>query len=337
MTEHQIAPGDIVDMHAHVYPDGCFDEVLKARPEFALIRSQRGLSLTCRGSHTMSAPADADLSDRLRVMDEAGVKVEVLSVGALNIGWAGDAGAAAARRVNDGLAAVCREHPDRFRFVAALPWTGTAALVDELDRAMGLGAVGVGITTTIGSHTLDAPELREFWREANRRRLLVLVHPTFPLDGPANDRGEYLSVGYLGETAMAAAKLALGGVLEECPDVRIVWSHCGGGLCMVLDRIDRGYRRYEKCLRPPSEYLRRCWYDTVTVSGPALDCARATFGADRLVYGTDEPHVPDGSRAVLAALRGRPWPETELDKVVSYNASELLSQGPYGRQTARGS
>ena len=325
MTEHRIAPGDIVDMHAHIYPDGCFDEVLKARPEFALVRSQRGLSLTCRGSHTMSAPADADLGDRLRVMDAAGVKVEVLSVGALNIGWAGDAGAAAARRVNDGLAAVCREHPDRFRFVAALPWTSTAALVDELDRATGLGAVGVGITTTVGSHTLDAPELREFWREANRRRLLVLVHPTFPLDGPANDRGEYLSVGYLGETAMAAAKLALGGVLEECPDVRIVWSHCGGGLCMVLDRIDRGYRRYEKCLRPPSEYLRRCWYDTVTVSGPALDCARATFGADRLVYGTDEPHVPDGSKAILAALRARPWPETEIGAILSGTARELLA------------
>ena len=325
MTEHQIAPGDIVDMHAHIYPDGCFDEILKARPEFALVRSQRGLSLNCRGSHTMSAPADADLGDRLRVMDEAGVKVEVLSVGALNIGWAGDAGAAAARRVNDGLATVCREHPDRFRFVAALPWTSTAALVDELDRATGLGAVGVGITTTVGSHTLDAPELREFWREAHRRRLLVLVHPTFPLDGPANDRGEYLSVGYLGETAMAAAKLALGGVLEECPDVRIVWSHCGGGLCMVLDRIDRGYRRYEKCLRPPSEYLRRCWYDTVTVSGPALDCARATFGADRLVYGTDEPHVPDGSKAVLAALRARPWPETEIGAILSGTARELLA------------
>lgn len=324
MTEHRIAPGDIVDMHAHVYPEGCFDEVLKARPEFALARSERGLSLTCRGSHTMSAPAETDLGARLRTMDEAGVKVEVLSVGALNTGWAGDGGAATARRVNDGLAAVCRQHPDRFRFVAALPWTGTAALVDELDRATGLGAVGAGITTTIGSHTLDAPELRDFWREAHRRRLLVLVHPTFPLDGPANDRGQYLAVGYLGETAMAAAKLTLGGVLEECPEVRIVWSHCGGGLCMVMDRIDRGYRRYEKCLRPPSEYLRRCWYDTVSESGPALDCARATFGTDRLVYGTDEPHVPDGSRAVLAALRARPWPAAELEGILSSTARALL-------------
>ena len=123
---------------------------------------------------------------------------------------------------------------------------------------------------------------------------------------------------------MAAAKLTLGGVLEECPEVRIVWSHCGGGLCMVLDRIDRGYRRYEKCLRPPSEYLRQCYYDTVTGSGPALDCARATFGADRLVYGTDEPHVPNASKAVLAALRSRPWPEAEIEAILIGTARRLL-------------
>ena len=301
--------------------------MLKARPEFALARSERGLSLTCRGSHTMSAPVEEALADRLRTMDEAGVGVEVLSVGALNIGLAGDGDVPLARRVNDGLAEACREYPDRLRFVAALPWSRTADLVDELDRATGLGAVGAGLTTTVGEHTLDAPELREFWREAQRRKLLVLVHPTFPLDGPANDRGEYLAVGYLGETAMAATKLTLGGVLEECPDVRVVWSHCGGSLCMVLDRVDRGYRRYEKCLRPPSEYLRQCCYfDTVSLSGPALDCARDTFGADRLVYGTDEPHVRDASRAVLAALRARPWPAAELEAILGGTARGLLGE-----------
>ena len=314
---------EVVDLHAHFYPEGCFGEVVNARPEFALVQSERGLSLTCRGTHTMSAPENVDPSARLKIMDEAGVQVEVLSVGALDTGWAG---VATARLVNDGLAAVCRQHPDRFRFVAALPWNSTAAAIDELDRATGLGAVGVGITTTIGGHTLDAPEFRDFWGEAHRRHLPVLVHPTFPSGGPSDDRGEYLAVGYLSETAMAATKLALGGVLEECPDVRIVWSHCGGSLCMVLDRVDRGYRRYEKCLRPPSEYLRQCWYDTATLSGPALDCARTTFGPRRLVYGTDEPHVPNASRAVLATLRARPWVEGDLEGVLGGNAHGLLEE-----------
>jgi aminocarboxymuconate-semialdehyde decarboxylase len=274
----------------------------------------------------MSVPAgQEDLDARLRVMDEAGVGLQVLSIGALNLGWAGAGDLATARLINDGLSAVCRQYPDRFRFVAALPFSSTAAAIAELDRAQSLGAVGAGITTTIADYTLDAPQLREFWREAHQRKLLVLVHPCFPPNGPSNDAGEFLSVGYLGETAMAATKLVLGGVLEEHPGVRLVWSHCGGSLCMVIDRVDRGYKRYEKCRRPPSAYLRNCYYDTACMHGPALDCARATFGNGRLVYGTDEPHVPNATEAVLTALRERSWPSSDLRAVLSENAQTLLT------------
>jgi aminocarboxymuconate-semialdehyde decarboxylase len=325
--------GEITDMHAHVYPEGCLAEIVKARPDFSLVSSSRGESLAYRGSYVMSIPSgQQDLKNRQQVMHDAGVGIQVLSIGALNPGWAGSRDLVTARTINDGLAAVCREYPRRFRFVAALPSSSQRAMEGELDRALALGAVGVGITTTVGDYALDAPELREFWRALNRRKLLVLVHPTFPPNGPAQDRGEFLAVGYLGETAMAAAKLIFAGVLEECSEVRLVWSHCGGSLGMMIDRIDRGYKRYESCPRPPSEYLRCCFYDTASVHGPALDCARATFGTNALVYGTDEPHVPNGTRAVLDALRSRRWPEDDLEAVLSRNARGLLSRSPDPQQ-----
>jgi aminocarboxymuconate-semialdehyde decarboxylase len=314
-------------MHAHIYPDGCLTEIVKTRPDFALVESSRGHSLAYRGSYVMSIPSgQEDLKSRLQVMDEAGVGIQVLSIGALNLGWAGSRDVIAARTINDGLVAVCRAYPTRFQFVAALPPSSLDAMETELDRALALGAVGVGITTTIADYTLDAPELREFWRALNRRKVLVLVHPTFPPNGPARDRGEFLAVGYLGETAMAATKLALAGVLEECPEIRLVWSHCGGSLSVLIDRIDRGFKRYESCPRPPSEYLRCCFYDTACMHGPALDCARATFGINTLVYGTDEPHVPNGTRGVLDALRTRNWPEGDLEAVLSRNAQGLLAR-----------
>jgi hypothetical protein len=82
--------GDIIDMHAHVYPEGCLTEIVKARPDFALVESPRGQSLVYRGSYVMSIPSgQADLKNRLQVMDDAGVGIEVLSIGALNLGWAG--------------------------------------------------------------------------------------------------------------------------------------------------------------------------------------------------------------------------------------------------------
>src|SRR6266542_1994762 len=122
------------------------------------------------------------------------------------------------------------------------------------------------------------------------------VHPTCPCDAPQNDPGTFLSVGYPGETAMAATKLALSGTLEEWPDVKIIWSHLGGGLAMILDRIDRSYQRFSSCPHPPSYYLRRCYFDTACIHGPALECARATWGVDTLVFGTDVPHVPNAEK-----------------------------------------
>jgi hypothetical protein len=50
-------------------------------------------------------------------------------------------------------------------------------MMTELERALSLGAVGAGITTTMADYPLDAAEVRHFWREAHHRKLLVLVHP----------------------------------------------------------------------------------------------------------------------------------------------------------------
>jgi len=93
-------------------------------------------------------------------------------------------------------------------------------MVQELDRALGMGAAGVGIATNVGDFQLQAPELRNFWREMSRRKLMVLVHPTCPCDAPQNDPGNLSFRRISGETAMAATKLALSGALEECPTSR---------------------------------------------------------------------------------------------------------------------
>ena len=191
--------------------------------------------------------------------------------------------------------------------------------------AGGVEATGVGIATNVDDFQLDAPELRGFWREMSRRRLMVLVHPTSPCDAPQNDPGTFLSVGYPGETAMAATKLALAGVLEECPDVNIVWSHLGGSLPMIIDRIDRGYQRLSNCPHPPSYYLRRCYFDTACIHGPALECARSTWGVGKLVFGTDAPHVPNTEKDTVAALNARDWPEAELEDIFNGTIRRLFA------------
>ncbi len=311
MTDSQI-----IDVHAHVYPAGCFTEVIKSRADFKLVDNPRGQSLLYRGSHVMSMPLDQDsLPKRLASMDEAGIGMAILSVGALNIGWAGSGDAAAARFVNDGLAAVCRQDPNRFRFVAVLPCTKPSEMVQELDRALGMGAAGVGIATNVGDLQLHAPELRNFWQEMSRRKLMVLVHPTCPCDAPQNDPGTFLSVGYPGETAMAATKLALSGTLEECPDVKIVWSHLGGGLPMILDRIDRGYQRYSNCPHPPSYLftpllLRHRVYSWSGIGMRARDLGRRHVGFRHGCSARAERR-----EGTVTALKNTGWSASDLDDI----------------------
>jgi aminocarboxymuconate-semialdehyde decarboxylase len=274
----------------------------------------------------MSLSPDQDnLALRLSSMDSAAISRALLSVGALNVGWAGSGELDAARRINDGLAVFCRLAPERFRFAAVLPCMQRTEMVGELDRAIDLGAAAVGIATTIGDVQLHAPEVRHFWQEMHRRKMMVLVHPTCPCDAPQGDPGTFLAVGYPAETAMAATKLALAGVLADCPDVNIVWSHLGGSLPMILDRIDRGYQRYSNCPQPPSSYLRRCYFDTACTHAPALECARATWGADRLVLGTDVPHVPNTEKETIAALKATSWPAAELENILGGTARKLMA------------
>src|SRR4051794_16551898 len=115
-------PG-IVDLHAHWYVEGALAEVARADSSFEAIASPDGAEVLCwRGSPTMHIPPDPrNLAARLASMDAAGVELEVLSTGVLDLAWAGSASPSLARRINATLAEVCRQAPGRFHFVASLP------------------------------------------------------------------------------------------------------------------------------------------------------------------------------------------------------------------------
>ena len=119
------SPAQVIDMHAHWYPEGCAADVIGERPEFSFAPApDGGQAIHYRGSHTFTIMKGAgDLPARLAYMDEVGIDVRVLSVGVLDLGWAGERAAAAARRINDGMAEVCRQAPTRLRFVASLART----------------------------------------------------------------------------------------------------------------------------------------------------------------------------------------------------------------------
>jgi aminocarboxymuconate-semialdehyde decarboxylase len=110
-----------------------------------------------------------------------------------------------------------------------------------------------------------------------------------------------------------------------------VFSHLGGTLSVVLPRLDSYWRQFEDCRerapKPPSEYARDLVFDTASKHGPAIRCAIDTFGEDRLVFGSDYPHVPGGTQPYLEALEPFVAGSPARREILSGRARALLSGG----------
>jgi aminocarboxymuconate-semialdehyde decarboxylase len=235
------------------------------------------------------------------------------------------------RRINEALAELARAHPTRFAPLGAVPLQDVAAALAELEHCMALGLAGVEIETQVNGRNLDDAELRPFFARAAELGAVVFLHP-FAVLGGERMRSFYLSnlIGNPTETAVAVASLIFGGVLDSCPDLRIVCAHGGGSTPALCGRWDHGAR-----VRPelahlkllPSEALRRLYFDSLTHSPGGLELLVRSVGADRVVLGSDYPWDMGDLAAVrriedAAFLSGK-----ERSQILGENALRLLGRG----------
>jgi predicted TIM-barrel fold metal-dependent hydrolase len=164
----------------------------------------------------------------------------------------------------------------------------------QLERARGLGLMGVMIPPNVGEPALDGPYFEVFWEAAEALDMAVFIHPFEA--APTGVMARYNLgnlAGNLMATGLAAAAIICGGVLERHPRLRILLAHSGGTLPAMLGRLDNGYPRAPEMqaniTRNPSGYLDQLWYDTIAFNGPFLKSLIAQFGADRFVVGSDYP------------------------------------------------
>jgi len=282
-----------IDVHAHYWTDAYLD---------MLVYLGRSDTATQRG---IGAGGGAELDARLRLMDRAGIDIQVLSA-APQLPYGDDAArtTTAARYVNDEYAALLASHPDRFRAFAATPMPHIDAAIAEIGRAIDeLGMVGVTMTTSVLDRDITDPQFEPVFAELDRRGAILYLHPVgngacSPL---VSDHHITWMVGAPFEDTIAAMQLITSGYLQRFPNVRIICSHLGGALPMIPLRAD-DHVAWEAPDTPekPSLAVRRMWYDTVShCHAPALRCAIDSFGADRILLGTDFPYE-DGDTFIRA-------------------------------------
>ncbi len=324
----------LVDVHTHFYPQAYLEQLEREAPGVRVRTDAQGRRyLEQHGTRlaTLTEPM-VDLPQRLRLMDHLGVDVQVLSLTSPNVYAFPDGGAVeAARLVNRAYAEIKGRYPRRFRCLASVP-LGTGAEVQELEVAVcELGLDGVVVGTTVGHRTLDDPAFAAFWYRADQLGVVVFLHPMggFP-SAFLRDYSLVPLVGFPVETTVALARLAYSGFFDRYPRLRVIAPHAGGTVPFLLGRLDTGYRAYPECagaVRPPSQALRQVYYDTVNPYPPALRCLAESVGPQRMLFGSDFPHVIGSVEAVLRSLRDAGLDAEALEGVLWRNARDLLGLG----------
>lgn len=296
-------PARLIDAHAHWYPQLSLDRLTSIEGGLitrAMEGNQRCLKLAGHSTALQLDDSMNDLDARRALLDENNIDIQLLSFGAIDVGWVGGAAPEVARVINDDLASVAATS-DRFRFLAAVPLDDPIEVSDILADAVANGAVGVGLTTTYRGLPLDAEELRAGWSVVAEVGLPISIHPCLPRLGQDRTGGEFIPAGFPAETSLAAARVIISGLVEQMPALRLLWSHGGGGTCMVMGRISAALRMTGSP-RDIGDFLDRSYFDVVTADPLVIRSAAEAFGVDHLVYGTDMPHRLESPTAILDAV-----------------------------------
>jgi aminocarboxymuconate-semialdehyde decarboxylase len=229
---------------------------------------------------------------------------------------------------NDALARLVAGQPGRLSAVGAVPVQDPGLAARELPGLLAAGLRGVEIPSSVGGRYLGDDFFLPFWEVAADTGALVFIHPTTRgLGIPALD-DYYLwnSVGNPLETAITAAHIAMAGVLERFPRLRVLLAHGGGALPIVRGRLRRAYAlRPEAAARVsggPDASLRRFYYDTVTHDADLLASLVRYAGPEQVLLGSDRP-FDMGTDHPVDEVRGLDLgPGTEL--ILGGNAGRLL-------------
>jgi predicted TIM-barrel fold metal-dependent hydrolase len=279
-------------------------------------------------------PGVADPHARLEVMDDQGIAVSFLfpsctlgldDVPDLDFRWA------YARTYNSWIARFCQADPVRLRWGAVIPLVGLDRAMDELERCLALGASTVMLSPLPRSgpgavpfaspereglcQNLGHPELDPFWQRLVKADIPAVVHAVNPASNALGIGWVFANrvqwqMGQPWQMQMAILHLIESGALDRNPDLRVGFFEGDvGWLAHWLGRLEETYDKFALLSkhherRPIETFRQQCW-----ISGEPADLGlRHTIdlvGQDRLVFGSDWPHMDGAWPDPIAIVRDR--------------------------------
>jgi aminocarboxymuconate-semialdehyde decarboxylase len=323
-----------IDVHVHYFPPKYLEALKKRKTSPVLEKDELGRPIIVdRGVRIVTITEEmSNIEKRLKDMDKGGMDMQILSMTTPSVySMEPKDSIAFARLVNDETSAIAEKYPDRFAGMATLPFNDIDGAMDELDRAVNdLGMKGVVTFSNLAGKTLDSPELWPIYDKISRMGVPLFMHPFTPLAGDIfKDYRLAPMIGFPFDTSLGALRMIFSGVFVKYPSLKLILAHLGGTLPYLLERLDFCYRAYPECKvnisRPPSEFLRNMYYDTVTFYQPALNCAYDFVGTEKMLMGSDYPHVIGDLPRAITSIRESAFTEEEKKMILGENARKLFS------------
>ncbi len=302
-----------IDIHSHIAP-----------PEWIRRLTPEGVILPPLANWTIARHLDD--------MDRAGVATAITSMTSPGL-WFGDPAVARplARACNDYAAQLRVDYPGRFGVFVVLPLPDIDGSLKELEYGLDvLKADGVCLFTSYGDKWLGDPAFDPVFAELNRRKAVVYTHPISAnccrnLVPGINDP----SIEFGTDTTRAIARFVFSGSAARFPDVKLVFSHAGGTMPILIERFDLLSRTPPYPQSLPAGFrahARNFYYDTAQASNAvALTALKAVVPTSHILFGTDYPfrtsleHV-DGLKAAAV------FTEAEIRGIEREHAMALLGR-----------
>jgi predicted TIM-barrel fold metal-dependent hydrolase len=235
----------------------------------------------------------------LEDMEKGGVATAMTSPTTPQLGFLPAADAArVARESNEYARKIANDYPGRFGVFAMLPMPYVDESLNEIAYAFDtLHADGIGMMTSYGDKWLGYSEFQPVFDELNRRKAVVYTHPTLPNCCVNLVRGvPEVAVEYGADTTRSIVNLIFTGASARYADVNFIFSHGGGVLTAVAERL-----QIQMVTRPPyagkvshaqvEHELNRFFYDTAQVANAVtIEALAKLVPTSQIVFGSDFPY-----------------------------------------------
>ena len=252
----------------------------------------------------------SDIQARVAYMKKAGVICQVLIplpwIEACPTVWNDpDKAARACRIANEEMAKFCSEVVNGCCFVgvALLPTVNEKVMMQEYNYAIhNLKLAGSVLFFGPQTTPSDDPIFETLYHESEKNNTPIWLHPSRPQSYPDYDKYKDLgsmhaiwnSLGWVYDTSVAMVHIALSGVLQRYPNLKVVGHHGGGMIPFFTERFSVQTLNFGSDLENKKfNDLKKFYVDTATFGYQPANISQCLdfFNEGRVLYGTDTPMV----------------------------------------------